>query len=94
MAYGDFTLAELKSNFQLTIDEQANLFTDTPEPDLPVELVNMLSRYLPLAVNVNIEKARSELLIAPVSIEFKLLHHNRVRWYSAVPRRDGGRAEI
>ena len=36
MAYSDFTLAELKSNFQLTVDEDTNLFVHTPEADLPI----------------------------------------------------------
>jgi hypothetical protein len=84
MAYSDFTLAELKSNFQLTIDEHTDLFADTPEADLPSVLVNTLIRYLPLAVNVNTEKARSELVIAPVLIEFKLLHHDRVSLFSGI----------
>jgi hypothetical protein len=84
MAYSDFTLAELKSNFQLIIDEDTNLFVDTPEKDLPSVLVNMLTRYLPLAVNVNTEKARSELVIAPVLIEFKLLHHDKVSLFSGI----------
>ena len=84
MAYSDFTLADLKSNFQLKIDEDANLFAGTPEADLPSVLVNTLARYLPLAVNVNTEKARSELVIAPVLIEFKLLHHDRVSLFSGI----------
>lgn len=84
MAYSDFTLAALKSNFQLTVDEDTNLFGDTPEADLPGVLVNALARYLPLAVNVNTEKARSELVIAPVLIEFKLLHHDRVSLFSGI----------
>src|SRR5271155_1261666 len=84
MAYSDFTLAELKSNFQLTINEDSNLFADTPEMDLPGVLVNTLARYLPLAVNVNTEKALSELVIAPVLIEFKLLHHDRVSLFSGI----------
>jgi hypothetical protein len=84
MAYSDFTLAELKTNFQLTIDESTNLFAGTPETDLPSILVNMLDRYLPLAVNVNTEKARSELVIAPVLIEFKLLHHDRVSLFFGI----------
>ena len=45
---------------------------------------NTLARYLPLAVNVNTEKARSELVIAPVLIEFKLLHHDRVSLFSGI----------
>jgi hypothetical protein len=37
-----------------------------------------------LAVNVNTEKARSELIIAPVLAEFKLLHRDRVSLFSGI----------
>jgi hypothetical protein len=84
MAYSDFTLAELKLRFQLTVDESSNLFAGTPEVDLPAVLSDTLARYLPLAVNVNTEKARSELVIAPVLVEFKLLHRDRVSLFSGI----------
>jgi len=84
MAYSDFTLPELKTRFHLIIDEATNLFADTAEVDLPTALAATLDRYLPLAVNVNTEKARSELIIAPVLAEFKLLHRDRVSLFSGI----------
>ncbi len=84
MAYSDFTLAELKQRFRLTIGEAIDLFADTPEADLPPVLTQTLARYLPLAVNVNTEKARSELVIAPFLVEFKLLHRDRVSLFSGI----------
>jgi hypothetical protein len=84
MAFSDFTLVELKQRFQLVVDETHNLFADTPEADLPPVLADTLARYLPLAVNVNTEKARSGLVIAPVLVEFKLLHRDRVSLFSGI----------
>lgn len=84
MAYSDFTLAELKQRFRLTVIESNDLFADTKEADLPPVLADTLARYLPLAVNVNTEKARSELLIAPILIEFKLLYRDRVSLFSGI----------
>jgi hypothetical protein len=84
MAYSDFTLAELKQRFQLTIDEASNLFADIPEADLPPVLADTLARYLPLAVNVNTEKARSELVIAPILVEFKLLYRDQISLFSGI----------
>jgi hypothetical protein len=84
MAYSDFTLTELKRRFGLTIDETHNLFAGVPEADLPPLLVDLLARYLPLAVNVNTEKARSELVIAPILVEFKLLYRDRVSLFSGI----------
>jgi hypothetical protein len=47
-------------------------------------LADTLARYLPLAVNVNTDKARSELVIAPVLVEFKLLHRDRISLFSGI----------
>ena len=84
MAYSDFTIAELKERFHLTIDETSNLFATCPEVDLPAVLSDTLARYLPLAVNVNTDKARSELMISPILVEFKLLHRDRISLFSGI----------
>lgn len=84
MAFSDFTLSELKQRFRLVLDESSNLFADVAEVELPPVLADTLARYLPLAVNVNTEKARSELVIAPILIEFKLLHRDRISLFSGI----------
>jgi hypothetical protein len=84
MAYSDFTIAELKQRFQLTIDEADDLFAHIADEDLPLSLSDTLVRYLPLALNLSTEKARSELVIAPVLVEFKLLHRDRISLFSGV----------
>ncbi len=84
MPYSDFTIAELKRRFQLTIGESADLFGGEAEADLPVGLAETLARYLPLAMNVNTEKARSELVISPVLVEFKLMHRDRISLFSGI----------
>lgn len=84
MAYSDFTIPELKKRFQLVIDESDSLFAGIVEVDLPAVLADGLARYLPLALNMNTEKARSELVIAPVLVELKLLHRDRLSLYSGV----------
>jgi len=43
-----------------------------------------LKRNLPLAINLNTEKARSELLIAPLLFELKFLHPDRVSLFSGI----------
>jgi hypothetical protein len=84
MSYSDFTLLDLKQRFRLTIDESIDLFADVAEVDLPPRLADTLARYLPLALNLNTEKARSELLIAPLLAEFKLLHRDRISLFSGI----------
>ncbi|HMV48070.1 MAG TPA: hypothetical protein PLD20_11970 [Blastocatellia bacterium] len=84
MAYSDFKLPELKQKFQLLVDEETSLFHDVAEVELPVTLADILRRYLPLALNLNTEKARSELVIAPMLTEFKLLYRDRISLFSGL----------
>jgi hypothetical protein len=86
MAYSDFTLAELKQRSSLGINETEDLFAHVEEVDLPPGLAENLRRYLPLALNLNLntEKARSELVMAPMLVEFKLLHRERISLFSGI----------
>ena len=84
MAFSDFTLPLVKERLGLILDESADLFAPTAEADLPPGLIDTLRRYLPLALNLNTEKARSELVIAPVLVEFKLQHRDRVSLFSGI----------
>lgn len=71
MAYSDFTLAKVKETFDLTLEETQNLFVEV-EGVQPSELLTLtLKEYIPLATAINTEKARSELLIAPVLTEVR-----------------------
>ena len=84
MAYSDFTLNDLKKRFHLLVDEQTNLFSDIAEVELPATLADLLVRFLPLALNLGTEKARSEFVIAPFLAEFKLLHRDRISLFSGL----------
>jgi hypothetical protein len=84
MAYSDFKLLEVQQKFGVTIEESTDLFHTVPESELPKTLSSILTRYLPLALNLNTEKARSELLIAPFLTEFKLLHTDKVSLFSGL----------
>ena len=82
MAYNDFTLAKLRERFGLTIRDTGRLFATTSEADLPPHLSSTLERYLPLALNMNTEKAKSELVVAPVLLELKLRYPDRLSLFS------------
>ena len=84
MAYSDFTLNELKKRFGLKVYEQRDLFGDLAPQALPATLEDLLRRYLPLALNLNTEKARSELIIAPFLTELKLLYAERISLFSGL----------
>lgn len=82
MAYSDFSLAKVKNDFGLTLDESRNLFADT-QPVLPsATLKTLLSDYIPLATSISTEKARSEFLIAPILAEVRRLLNNQISLFS------------
>jgi len=84
MAYSDFTINQLTQRFGLTIRASASLFAATAEADLPPHLATSLERYVPLALNLNTEKAKSELVIAPVLLELKLRYPDQLSLFSGL----------
>lgn len=82
MAYSDFTLAKVKESFQLTLEENRSLFEEVAEVRSSDFLNTSLREFLPLATAVNTEKARSELLIAPVLTEIKRQLKNQASFFS------------
>ena len=75
MAYSDFTLEDLKSQFSLKLVEGVGAFSAEPIP-VSDYLQETIQRNLPLAIAINTEKARSEFLIAPILAELKQIEPN------------------
>lgn len=69
MAYSDYTLEELNAFFDITLEDTGDYFADTAPIALNAELQSLLLRRIPLALSINTEKARSELIIAPLLLE-------------------------
>lgn len=83
MAYSDFTtISKVRTTFDLTIDETSHLFTDVTGIEPSDYLKTTLNEYLPLANAINTEKARSELIIAPVLLEVRRLFNFKVGFFS------------
>ena len=73
MAYSDFTtLAKVYTDLSIEVDEaNVQLFADVL-PSLPSQqLTKTLAETLPLALAINTEKARSELVITPILLEVR-----------------------
>ena len=71
MAYSNFSLSKVKSDFNLTVNETTDLFSQVP-PIAPSDYLTItLKEHLPLVNAINTEKARSELVIMPVLIEVR-----------------------
>lgn len=69
MAYSDFDLKKAQKDFGLQIDEQLDLFADVAPVPPSAMLANALAETAQLAIAINTEKARSEMLITPVLLE-------------------------
>lgn len=66
MAYSDFTLREALDRLALTLCDTPDLFGDVAEVEPGPLLRALLPEFVPLALAINTEKARSELVIAPL----------------------------
>ncbi|MGF1499135.1 MAG: hypothetical protein ACFB8W_20250 [Elainellaceae cyanobacterium] len=84
MAYSDFKLNELVKKFELTLRETADLFGEVPDAAPSEHLALTLKRNLNLAVAINTEKARSEMIIAPILLEVKQRFADEVSLFSGV----------
>ena len=71
MSYSQFTIEDIKTNFDITISENFGIFADIPEIEYSDFLGQSFKEYLPLALAINTEKARSELIIMPILVEIK-----------------------
>lgn len=71
MAYSEFTLPRLRSAFSLVIEEPSHLFAQCRSIAPSEHLNTTLTENLSLALSLNTEKARSELVIAPVLLEIR-----------------------
>lgn len=82
MAYSHFTLSKAKTAFNLTLNEGQNLFASVEGVPPSEILQTILQEYIPLATAINTEKARSELLIAPILAEVRRQVNYQVSLFS------------
>ncbi len=84
MAYSDFTLSEIKEKFQLTVEEETDIFSAVRETKISDFLAEMLKENIPLALAIHTEKARSEMIVTPVLIELRKISDHRISLFSGV----------
>jgi hypothetical protein len=83
MSYKDFTLSQLHKNFGLTIHDDQVLFPKVNSNlQLDAAFQNRLDYNISLALRINTEKARSEMMIAPLIIELRRLLSDRISLFS------------
>ncbi|MBS1810238.1 MAG: hypothetical protein JST84_18900 [Acidobacteria bacterium] len=84
MAYNKFTFKQVLKEFNLTFKEVQGLFADAPEAQPTKYLQELLPDYEALATAINTEKAKSELLIAPILLDVRRQLNNQISFFSGV----------
>jgi len=85
MAYSDFkTIKDVKAKFPITVSSAHSLFTDIEEVEPSELLRTTLAENIPVALNINTEKARSELIITPIMMEIRRLYNGQVNFFSGI----------
>jgi len=84
MAYNKFTFKRALKEFNLSLREVQGLFADVPEVQPTKFLQEMLPDYQELATASATEKAKSELLIAPILVEVRRQLGNSISLFSGI----------
>ncbi len=82
MSYSNFKLETVKSQFKLNFIRDKSLFSGI-EPVDPTHLLKQtLEENVPLALAIHTEKARSELIVAPILVEVRRRMDHRISLFS------------
>jgi hypothetical protein len=82
MTYSQFDLETVMADFDLTLREDVGTFAAVSQVLPSAFLLETLEFNTPLALAVNSEKSRSELIIAPLLLELKRNNPGQVRFFS------------
>jgi len=82
MSYSQFDIQGVRVNFGITIIEKIGVFAETPEITYSNFLIETLRFNSPIALAINSEKSRSEMIIAPILLELKRLYPEKVSLFS------------
>jgi len=84
MSYSDFTLEKVQKAFDLTISEDVDLFANVPHLEPSALLTEFLQDNAQLALKINTEKARSEMIIAPILLDLRKQLGSKISLFSGV----------
>jgi hypothetical protein len=84
MTYSDFTLKKVKSELKLQIIENQSLFTEINPIKISDYLTQTLKRNVSLALSINTEKARSELIIINILLEIREQLEQKISLFSGI----------
>ncbi len=85
MAYSNFrNLADVQGRFALELHTQERLFAQVPEVEPSEKLTLDLEDKVSLALQIDTEKARSEMLIIPILVEIVRRHRPEISLFSGI----------
>ncbi len=84
MAYSDFTLKKAKLELGFQTSENHSIFAHVKAHAISDYLTQTLKRNVPLALSINTEKARSELIIINILLEIKEQLENQISLFSGI----------
>ena len=84
MPYSSFTIKKVQKEFSVEIIENSGLFSSIESREIGNHLKETLSDNVSLAVAINTEKARSELIIAPVLIEIRKIFDKKISFFTGI----------
>ncbi|AFY53321.1 hypothetical protein Riv7116_0734 [Rivularia sp. PCC 7116] len=82
MAYSDLTLTRFKNSFDIYIEEEADLFANIEPLEASDKLKDDLKETAELALAINTEKARSEMIILPILLEIRRRANYQISLFS------------
>lgn len=82
MSYSQFSIENIKNSFGVKLFEIFGVFADIPEAKLSDLLLETLRYNVPLALAINSEKSRSEMIVSPILIELRRQLDNRISLFS------------
>ncbi|HEY9704103.1 MAG TPA: hypothetical protein V6C58_16755 [Allocoleopsis sp.] len=82
MSYSQFTMESLKKEFNLIFQERQKIFEHITPINPSSHLQETLQENIPLALAIHTEKARTELIIAPILVEISKLFAHKISIFS------------
>lgn len=84
VAFSDFSIGEVKRRFGLQLDESGDFFAAVAPVAASSLLQETLREGIPLALAIGTEKARSEMIVAPVLVEVRRQLSHAISLFSGI----------
>lgn len=84
MSYSSFNLKRVKAELNINLIETQGVFEKIEPVKISQILQDILEEHVPLAISINTEKARSELIIANILVEVRRRFKHKISLFSGV----------